>query len=210
MKTVKIPEATIMRLSLYSIFLKESGQQGIEVVSSGEIAAGVGVSSAMVRKDLAYFGEFGTRGVGYRTDELNREIIRILGLNREWPVVLIGAGKLGSALVLYDGFVKRGFHIVGAFDNDPARIGNKLGKIVVSPISQLEDVIRRKGIEMAIITVLANVAQDVADRLVAAGVKAVLNFSSTVLIVPEQVIVQHVDFSMYLGVLSFNLTLNND
>jgi len=211
LKTLKIPEATVMRLSLYSLFLEQAEEQGLVTVSSGEIAEGVGVSPAMVRKDLAYFGEFGTRGVGYNAGDLNQQIRRILGLNREWPVVLVGAGKLGSALALYQGFALRGFHIVGVFDNDPERFGKKLGQIVVQPVSQMEEVIRCRGIEMAIITVPADAAQEVAERLVDAGVKAILNFSPRVLNVPRDVVVRHVDFSVHLGVLTFNLvTLNRN
>lgn len=209
MKTLKIPEATVMRLSLYSLFLDQAEREGKTTVSSGEIAEGVGVSPAMVRKDLAYFGEFGTRGVGYNTGDLNQQIRRILGLNREWPVILVGAGKLGSALALYQGFIRRGFNIVGVFDNDPERCGKKLGKIVVQPVSEMEDVIKRLGVKMAIIAVPADVAQEVAEHLVNAGVKAILNFSPRVLNVPEDVVVRHVDFSVHLGVLTFNLALSN-
>ncbi len=209
MKTLKIPEATVMRLSLYSLFLEQAEEEGKVTVSSGEIAEGVGVSPAMVRKDLAYFGEFGTRGVGYNAGDLNQQIRRILGLNREWPVILVGAGKLGSALALYQGFLRQGFHIVGVFDNDPERFGKRLGQIVVQPVSQMEEVIRKRGVEMAIITVPDEAAQEVAERLVGAGVKAILNFSSKVLNVPREVVVRHVDFSVHLGVLTFNLVLLN-
>ncbi|HHW39558.1 MAG TPA: redox-sensing transcriptional repressor Rex [Syntrophomonadaceae bacterium] len=209
LKTLKIPEATVMRLSLYSLFLEQAEEEGKVTVSSGEIAEGVGVSPAMVRKDLAYFGEFGTRGVGYNAGDLNQQIRRILGLNREWPVVLVGAGKLGSALALYQGFLRQGFHIVGVFDNDPERFGKRLGQISVQPVSQMEEVIRKRGVEMAIITVPDEAAQEVAERLVDAGVKAILNFSSKVLNVPRDVVVRHVDFSVHLGVLTFNLVLLN-
>lgn len=207
MKTLKIPEATVMRLTLYSLYLEQEEMQGVQTVSSGDIADGVGVSSAQVRKDLAYFGEFGIRGVGYNTSELYQQIKRILGLNREWPVVLVGAGKLGSALALYEGFIKRGFRIVGVFDNDPLRIGTMLGKMPVFPDSQLEEVIRRERVLMGMITVPAAAAQEVAERLVRAGVKAVINFSPRVLSLPGDVAVRHVDFSVYLGMLTFSLIL---
>lgn len=207
MKNLKIPEATVMRLSLYLIFLEQAEQEGKTTVSSGEIAEGVGVSPAMVRKDLAYFGGFGTRGVGYNTADLSQQIRRILGLNREWPVVLVGAGKLGSALALYQGFNRRGFHIVGVFDNDPERCGKRLGKVSVQHVAEMEEAIKRLGVKMAIIAVPADAAQEVADRLVKAGVRAILNFSPRVLNVPDDVIVRHVDFSLHLGVLTFNLAL---
>lgn len=205
MKTLKVPEATVMRLAVYSRFLEQAEQQGIVTVSSGAIADGAGVSPAQVRKDLAYFGDFGTRGVGYPTGELLRHIRRILGLNRCWPVVIVGAGKLGSALALYEGFLSRGFRIVGVFDVDPGTIGKLFGSVEVFPVSRLEEVITREAVEIGIITVPADAAQEVGERLVAAGVKAVLNFSPHVLNLPEDIIVRHVDFSLHLEVLTFNL-----
>ncbi|MDH7577189.1 MAG: redox-sensing transcriptional repressor Rex [Bacillota bacterium] len=209
MKTLKIPEATVMRLSVYSRFLEQAEHHGIVTVSSGDIAEGVGVSPAQVRKDLAYFGEFGTRGVGYNVSDLYQQIRRILGLNREWPVVLVGAGKLGSALARYQGFLGRGFRIIGVFDNDPGQFGRKLNGSEVLPISQLEEVVQKNGVEIGIITVPAAAAQEVADRLVNAGIKAILNFSPRVLNVPGQVVIRNVDFSVNLEVLTFNLGLTN-
>lgn len=208
MKSLKIPEATIMRLSVYSRFLEQAEQKGIFTVSSGDIAEGVGVSPAQVRKDLAYFGEFGTRGVGYNTSDLYNHIRRILGLNREWSVVLVGAGKLGSALALYGGFLKRGFRIVGVFDNDPDRIGKKLGENIIQPVSEIETAVKNSGAEIGIIAVPASAAQDVAEQLVAAGVKAILNFSPRVLNVAKRTVIRNVDFSVYLEVLTFNIGMH--
>ena len=145
------------------------------------IARGTGVTPAQVRKDLAYFGEFGTRGVGYDVEALSGHLRRILGLDRKWPTVLVGAGKLGSALALYEGFLIRGFHIVGVFDVDPDPIGNRFGKLDVLPMESLEDVIQRFGAQIGIIAVPANAAQEVGERLVDAGVRAILNFSPYVL-----------------------------
>ena len=129
MKTSKIPEAAVMRLAVYSRFLEQLQDQGIETISSGMIANGTGVTPAQVRKDLAYFGEFGTRGVGYDVEDFCGHLRRILGLNRKWTTVLVGAGKLGSALALYEGFLVRGFHIVGVFDTDPNPVGNRFGSL---------------------------------------------------------------------------------
>lgn len=208
MKTTKVPEATILRLAVYSRYLEHLERQGVETVSSVAIADGAGVTSAQVRKDLAYFGEFGTRGVGYNVIDLRGHIDRILGLDRTWPVVLVGAGKLGSALALYEGFLLRGFHIVGVFDIDPEPVGKRFGSIIVLPVDRLEEVIKKRGAEIGIITVPARAAQEVGERLVAAGIKAILNFSPYVLSLPEDVLVRHVDFSLHMEVLTFNLTVN--
>ncbi len=141
MKTLKIPEATITRLSVYSRFLAQVERKGIITISSGEIAKGVGVGSAQVRKDLAYFGEFGTRGVGYNVTELYGHLMKILGLTSHWYVVLVGAGKLGSALAMYGGFVERGFRLVGIFDNDPQKIGKKLAEVEIMKMDKLREVV---------------------------------------------------------------------
>ena len=158
-----------------------------------------------MRKDLAYFGEFGTRGVGYNVEELCGHIRRILGLNKKWPSVLVGAGKLGSALALYEGFNIRGFHIVGVFDVDPDPVGNRFGSIKVLPMEYLDEVIEKEQVQIGIITVPAVAAQDVGERLVEAGIKAILNFSPHVINLPVDIIVRHVDFSLHLEVLTFNL-----
>ena len=131
MKVYKIPEATVMRLSVYSRFLHQLLDEGVNTASSEAIAQGVGVSSAQVRKDLAYFGEFGTRGVGYRVDELYGHLKSILGLDHDWNIILVGAGKLGSALALYQGFAERGFHVSTIVDNDKKIVGTKLGMVTV-------------------------------------------------------------------------------
>ncbi len=208
MKVYKIPEATVMRLSVYSRFLHQLIDEGITTVSSGDIARGVGVSSAQVRKDLAYFGEFGTRGVGYRVDELYGHLMKILGLDLAWNIILVGAGKLGSALALYQGFAERGFHVSTVVDVDPKRIGTKLGDVEVEPISVLQERVKEKNIRVGVVTVPASAAQDVTDLLVEAGIKAILNFSPRVLKVPHRVILRNVDLSVNLEVLSFNLALN--
>ncbi len=206
MKALKIPEATVTRLSVYSRHLAQLIKDGILTVSSGEIALGVGVSSAQVRKDLAYFGEFGTRGVGYNVQELYSHIMRILGLNKTWNVVIVGAGKLGSALAVYKGFEDRGFNVVGIMYVSADSIGQSLGELIIEPLSNLEQRIREKNVEIGIVTVPATAAQEVADMMVGAGVRSLLNFSPRVLKVPDHVILRNVDLSVNLEVLSFNLS----
>lgn len=209
MKALKIPEATVSRLSVYSRHLAQLISEGILTVSSSEIARGVGVSSAQVRKDLAYFGEFGTRGVGYNVQELYSHIMRILGLNKTWNVIIVGAGKLGSALAVYKGFVARGFNIVGILDASPERIGSTLEDKVIESVNLLEQKIKEDKVQIGIVTVPASSAQDVTDRMVKAGVKSILNFSPRVLKVPENVVLRNVDLSVHLEVLSFNLSYPN-
>lgn len=205
MKTLKIPEATIVRLSVYSRFLTQVDRRGLITISSGEIAEGVGVSPAQVRKDLAYFGEFGTRGVGYNVKELHGHILKILGLNHQWPIIIVGAGNLGTALCMYGGFRERGFRIVGMFDNNPRKVGYRLNGVEVYHIDEIARVVQKEKVQIAIIAVPADNAQEVADRLVAADVKAILNFAPRVLSVPEDVEVRNVDLSVNLEILTFNL-----
>lgn len=209
MKVYKIPEATVMRLSIYSRYLHQLIDEEVETVSSDEIARGVGVSSAQVRKDLAYFGEFGTRGVGYRVEELYGHLMKILGLDRRWNIIIIGAGKLGSALALYHGFVDRGFSIKSILDVDKTKVGTRLGPVEVECLAVLEQRVKEHHISIGVVTVPAAVAQEVTDKLVASGVKAILNFSPRVLKVPNHIILRNVDLSVNLEVLSFNLAYNN-
>jgi len=204
-KTLKVPEATIMRLSVYSRYLSQVDRRGIVTISSGEIAEGVGVSPAQVRKDLAYFGEFGTRGVGYNVRDLHRHITRILGLNTNWPVVIVGAGNLGTALCLYGGFRERGFRIVGMFDNNPEKIGYRLDGIDVFATEQIPEIVANKMVKIGIITVPAENAQEVANILVKAKVKGILNFAPRIISVPKEVELRNVDLSVNLEVLTFNL-----
>lgn len=194
---------------MYSRFLGQLLHDGIMTVSSAEIAKGVGVSSAQVRKDLAYFGDFGTRGVGYNVQELYVNVMRILGLHRNWNVMIVGAGKLGSALAVYKGFADRGFNIVGIVDSSPEQIGKRLGDLTIEPLDSLETLIRQKGVQIGIVTVPAVAAQEVTDIMVRAGVRSILNFSPRVLKVPDQVILRNIDLSVNLEVLSFNLA-NSD
>lgn len=210
MKTLKIPEATIIRLSVYSRYLTQLDKKGITNISSGEIAEGVGGSPAQVRKDLAYFGEFGTRGVGYNVKDLNQHIVRILGLNKKWKVVIVGAGNLGAALTQYKGFRERGFEIVGVFDNDLNKVGLTINGIPINPINKLKDIVRAEKVEIGIIAVPAEFAQDVADSMVESGIKAILNFAPVVLSVPVEVELRNVDLAVNLEILTFNMQFHHD
>ena len=208
LKVYKIPEATIIRLSIYSRQLHYLKDTGVETVSSEEIADSVGVSSAQVRKDLAYFGEFGTRGVGYRVEELLANITKILGLDHEWNIVIIGAGKLGMALAMYQGFRERGFSIKAVLDNDPGKVDHELQGIRIESLKTLPDIVKKYEINIGIITVPGENAQAVTDLLVESGVPAILNFSPRVLKVPPHTILRNVDLSVNLKVLSFGLSFN--
>lgn len=208
LKAYKIPEATVMRLSIYSRYLQKLIENGTQTISSGEIANGVGVGSAQVRKDLAYFGEFGTRGVGYNVEELFNHLMEILGLDEKWNVIIIGAGKLGSALATYQGFIDRGFNITAILDIDEAIIGKKLMDIEVEHIDLLSKKVKENNVEIGVITVPGSVAQVVTDDLIKAGAKAILNFSPNVLRVPNEIILRNVDLSVNLEVLSFNLSFH--
>jgi len=210
LKTLKISEATIIRLSVYSRYLTQLDKKGIVNISSGEIAEGVGGSPAQVRKDLAYFGEFGTRGVGYNVRDLNQHIIRILGLNKGWKVVIVGAGNLGSALTQYKGFRERGFEVVAVFDNDVNKIGLTLNGVPIFPITKLREVVKEQEARIGIIAVPSKYAQDVADHLVESGVKAILNFAPSVISVPENVELRNVDLAVNLEILTFNLALKKN
>lgn len=206
LKMNRVPEATITRLSIYSRFLEYLDRRGIVTVSSGEIAQGVGVGPAQVRKDLAYFGEFGTRGVGYNVKDLMRYILKILGLDESWPLVLVGAGNLGFALCMYKGFNERGFSIVGVFDNDPYKIGKKINHLEVFPLEKMTEVIAKHNVKIGIITVPSSAAQEVTDLMVKNGLQAILNYAPVALNVPDNIEIRSVDMSTRLEILTFNLS----
>jgi len=209
LKTLKIPEATIIRLSVYSRYLSQLDKKGITNISSGKIAEGVGGSPAQVRKDLAYFGEFGTRGVGYNVKDLNQHIVRILGLNKSWKVIIVGAGNLGSALTQYKGFKERGFEVIGVFDNDINKVGLTLNGIPINPINKLKDIVKEEKVDIGIIAVPSPFAQDVADSMVESGIRAILNFAPIVISVPVEVELRNVDLAVNLEILTFNMQLHN-
>jgi len=206
MKGMRVPTESVKRLSLYLRNLKYLVKEGIETVSSDELAQDIYVSAAQVRKDLSYFGDFGTRGVGYNVKSLISEIESALGLYREWKVALIGVGRLGSALLNYPGFKEFGFRISVAFDSDPKKIGRLYkGVIRVEDFSQIEKIIKKEKIRIAIITVPAAAAQQIADKLAKAGIEAVLNFSPKYLNISENVKVKTVDIAVELESLAYYL-----
>jgi redox-sensing transcriptional repressor len=202
----KIAEPTVRRLSLYLRFLEEFEDQGIETVSSEALASRGGTTSAQVRKDLSCFGSFGKRGLGYSVGELVQKLREILGLGRTYQVAMIGAGKIGSALVHYRGFRQRGFEIVAIFDADPAKVGKAWNGLTVCEVKELETELRRQPVEIVVIVTPAEAAQSVTDRCVALGVKAILNFAPVSLVVPDDVVVKTVNLALELETLSYALT----
>ena len=180
----KIPEMTIRRLSIYTRCLLQLEEDGVKTVSSQELAERFNLNSAQVRKDLAYFGEFGVRGIGYYVAGLKAELQRILGLDREWAVVLVGFGNLGSALFHYKGFARQGFKVVAIVDENPTKIGREVERVPVIASRDMAREVRARGIQIAILAVPVEAAQAVTDELVAAGIRAVLNFAPTRLRVP--------------------------
>jgi redox-sensing transcriptional repressor len=201
----KVAESTIRRLSLYLRFLEEFEGQGVATVSSGSLASRGGTTSAQVRKDLSFFGSFGKRGLGYPVPELADRLREILGLKRRYTVAMIGAGKIGSALVQYRGFRQRGFDIVAIFDADATKIGRQWNGLTVQDISTLERELQRCPVDMAVLVTPAEAAQPVTDRLVALGVKSILNFAPVQLVVPEDVSVKTVNLALELETLSYAL-----
>ena len=211
MKYTKIPEATIRRLSRYSRCLEEMDERGEKVVSSAQLANICMVNAAQVRKDLAYFGEFGIRGVGYYVKDLLHDIKRILGLNKEWRMAVIGIGNLGSSLLSYKDFLKQNYKIVAAFDIDPpkviGRVSEKLGKPVeVLHINRIKEVAKERKIEIGLITTPPSEAQSVANLLVEAEVRGILNFAPVQIILPEGYVVKNVFFTTILDNLAYLLS----
>ena len=196
---------TIRRLSIYTRCLLQLEEDGVKTVSSQELAERFNLNSAQVRKDLAYFGEFGVRGIGYYVAGLKAELQRILGLDREWAVVLVGFGNLGSALFHYKGFARQGFKVVAIVDENPTKIGREVERVPVIASRDMAREVKARGIQIAILAVPVEAAQAVADELVAAGIRAVLNFAPTRLRVPRDVRLNNVDLSIELETLSFYL-----
>ena len=201
----RIADSTVRRLSIYLRFLEEFEDKGLATVSSEELARRGGTTSAQVRKDLSLFGSFGKRGLGYSVAELATSLREILGLGREWRVVIIGAGKIGAALAQYRGFRQRGFHIIAAYDTNPDKIGRTLEGTEVRDLARLErDVVTEKP-DIAVLAIPSEGAQAVLDRVVQAGIKAVLNFAPSQLHAPADVTVRTVNMAMELEGLSFAL-----
>ncbi len=198
-----IPRKTIYRLSIYQRCLQILRGNGVETVSSEALAKAAGVKSAQLRKDLACFGNFGTRGLGYNVESLSATIGQTLGTTRLQPVILIGVGNLGSALLRYSGFNKEGFEIVAAFDSHPERVRAENTRVPVLSSTTVAAFIQEHTVKLAILAVPASVAQQVVNELVAAGVQAILNFAPVVLEVPENVVVNNVDLAVELENLSY-------
>ncbi len=198
-----VPKAVVSRLSLYLRELQHLVRDGFETTSSTQLGSLLGFTDAQVRKDLAYFGQFGYPGIGYRCQELIHEIKRILGTDRSWPVALIGLGNLGRALLRYRGFGNQGFCITAAFDIDPQKVGRQIEGIDVYHLDELAAVVRREGIRLAMIAVPAAAAQDVASALAAAGIDGILNFAPVTISLPSGVNRVEVDLAIELEQLSF-------
>ena len=198
----KVPDATITRIVRYLRALERMEEAGRVRTSSDELARLTGVTAFQVRKDLAYFGSYGTRGVGYTVPVLRRELRQILGLGRKWRLIIVGMGRLGQALADYHGLAE-GYELVAGFDVNPEVIGRTAGPVQVEPMDRLEEVVRSRHVEVALLTVPEAQAQPVAERLVRAGVRGILNFAPTVLSLPSEVAVENVDFMAGLSRLGF-------
>ena len=201
----KISDSTVRRLALYLRFLEQSAAQGLATISSADLAQRGGTTPAQVRKDLSFFGSFGKRGLGYSVPELAGRIREILGLKRRHRVVLVGAGKMGGALLHYQGFRQHGFDVSAIYDRDPKKVGSRWNGLVVRDIRHVEVDLKKEPVEIAILVTPAEAAQEVADRLVRAGIKAILNFAPVQLRVPQDVAVQTVNMALELETLSFAL-----
>lgn len=199
----KIPEGVISRLFVYLRELTELTEFNIRTISSAELGERANLSDAQVRKDLGYFGHFGVSGAGYSTEELKAALEKILGKDKIWNVAVVGAGHLGKALLNYPGFKERGLNIVAAFDADARKIGKRVKDITIQSIGELPKAIQKKKVSIGIIAVPAKDAQEVADKLIKAGIKGILNFAPEALTVPESVKVKDVDLSRELETLSY-------
>ncbi len=201
----EIPDIVVGRLPIYLRALIRLQQEGREITSSQELGERLGISSAQIRKDLSHFGEFGKQGTGYTVATLAAELQRILHVDREWDVALVGVGDLGRAIAHYGGFAHRGFCITHVFDNDPEKIGQKVNNLVIQPVSKMKETIKKAGIRIAMITTPADSAQEIADELVEAGVGAILSYAPVTLSVPKNVRVQYIDPVLHLQRMSYYL-----
>ena len=202
----RIADSTVRRLSLYLRFLEESTNRGLVTISSDELARRGGTTSAQVRKDLSFFVSFGKRGLGYSVPELTESLREILGLRRDWQVIIVGAGKIGTALAQYRGFRQRGFRVTAVYDRDPKKIGTQWDTLTVRDMAEIERDIAKEHPDIAVLTTPAEEAQVVVDRLVSAGMRALLNFAPIQLHVPADVTLKNVNMAMELEGLSFALT----
>jgi redox-sensing transcriptional repressor len=202
----RIADSTVRRLSLYLRFLEESAQRGIVTISSDELARRGGTTSAQVRKDLSFFGSFGKRGLGYSVPELTDSLREILGLRREWRVIIVGAGKIGTALAQYRGFRQRGFRVIAVYDRDPKKVGTQWDSMIVRDMATIVEDIAKEEPDIAVLTTPGEEAQAVVNQLIGAGIRALLNFAPVQLQVPADVTLKNVNMAMELEGLSFALT----
>lgn len=202
------PHPAVRRLSLYLRQLEAFLKLDRRTVSSKQLGESLGLTDAQVRKDLAYFGQFGHPGIGYRVPELITQLRHILGTDKVWNVLLVGAGNLGRALLSYRGFDSKGFRLVAVFDNDPGKVGKKLGPISIQPMSELAETIQSHAIRLAILAVPAEAAQSAADQLVAAGIRGLLNFAPISLQLPPELALNSVDVAVQLEQLSFQVNFS--
>jgi len=200
---MKIPVNTISRLSIYLRTLEDLENEGVHTVSSSQLAEFSGLNPAQVRKDLAYFGQFGKRGTGYRVTSLIASLKKVLGIDKKHNMILVGAGNLGSALISYPGFKKKGFIICSVFDNDPLKIGKVIGGLKIKHISTINSFLKKTNVKIAIITTPQTPAQDIANVLVKGGIRAILNFATASLSVPRGISVNNVDVCAELELLSY-------
>jgi redox-sensing transcriptional repressor len=205
MNADKIPDIIIGRLPIYLRALQRMSEKGMKTTSSQELGDYVGISAAQIRKDISQFGEFGKQGTGYAIPFLIDKLREILKVNRMWDVVVVGVGDMGHALARYAGFVNRGFRVAMIFDVDPTKVGQRVGEFTIEDASKLVDRVRAAKIRLAMVTVPAASAQEVADKLVQAGIKAILNYAPTVINVPNHVHVQHIDPSTHLQRMTYYL-----
>jgi redox-sensing transcriptional repressor len=200
-----IPDPAVKRLSLYLRQLESFKRKDRRTISSKQLGESLNLTDAQVRKDLAYFGQFGHPGIGYKVDDLIAQVRKILGTDKLWNVLLVGAGNLGRALIAYKGFNVKGFRLASVFDSSPALVGKKFNAFTVQPMTELESTIQKNQIRLAMIAVPADVAQEVVDQLVAAGIKGILNFAPTSVTVPPHIALNAVDLSVQLEQLSFQV-----
>jgi redox-sensing transcriptional repressor len=205
MNVEKIPDIIVGRLPIYLRALQRMSEKGMKTTSSQELGEHVGISAAQIRKDISQFGEFGKQGTGYSIQFLLDKLREILKVDRIWDVIIIGAGDMGRALAHFQGFSNRGFHVVMVFDNDKNKVGQKIGEFIIEDTANLVEKIKASGVKVAMLTVPASAAQDIADKLVQAGVKAILNYAPISLNVPGSVKVQYIDPSSHLQRMTYYL-----
>jgi redox-sensing transcriptional repressor len=205
MNAEKIPNIIITRLPVYLRALQRMSDNGQKTTSSQEMGERVGISAAQIRKDISQFGEFGKQGTGYSIPYLIDKLREILKVDRMWDVIIVGAGDVGHALARYQGFADCGFNVVMIFDNDKSKVGKKIGDFVIEDMANLVEKVKSAGIKIAMLTIPASVAQNVADKLIEAGVRAILNYAPISLAVPEGVRVQHIDPATHLQRMTYYL-----